>query len=87
MRSAAVCVTMRRALTAGTRVDDCGAVTANPAIKCCRSYGQCVCSTLDCLPIETQVSSCSVADLLICDVGSNSVPVCEPAGVAGQPSG
>jgi len=81
------CSCQLAAATAGTRVDDCGAVTTNPAIKCCRSYGQCVCSTLDCLPIETQVSGCSVTDLLTCDVGSDSVPACEPAGAAGQPSG
>jgi hypothetical protein len=65
---------------AGTRVDDCGAVTGNPAIKCCRSYGQCICSTMDCLPIETQVPNCNIQDLLACDVGSESVSRCEEAG-------
>lgn len=71
----------------GTRVDDCGAVSANPAIKCCRSYGQCVCSNLDCLPIETLVPGCSVKDLLTCDVGNDSVSSCEPAGETSQPRG
>jgi len=71
----------------GTRVDDCGTVSASSTIKCCRSYGQCVCSTLDCLPIETQVSNCNVMDLLTCDVGNDSVSACEPAGATGQPSG
>lgn len=71
----------------GTRVDDCGTVSASPAIKCCRSYGQCVCSTLDCLPIETQVSNCNLTDLLTCDVGNDSVSACEPAGTTGQPRG
>jgi hypothetical protein len=68
----------------GTRADDCGATTVNAAVKCCRSYGQCVCSTADCLFTETQVSGCSVQDLLACDVGSARVQSCETSGAGGS---
>src|SRR5262245_52122751 len=68
------------AALAGTRVDTCSAPAGSAAIKCCRGYGQCVCSTMDCLPIETQVPSCNIQDLLACDVGSESVSRCEDAG-------
>lgn len=64
----------------GTRVDDCSAVTANASIKCCRSFGQCVCSSTACLFTETSVPSCSVDDLLACPPGDTSVTTCEPFG-------
>jgi hypothetical protein len=64
----------------GMRVDDCSGVTANPSITCCRGYGQCVCSFGGCLPTETQVSGCSVQDLLSCEVGETGVEGCEGAG-------
>ena len=68
----------------GTRVENCSGTTANSAVKCCRSYGQCICSTADCLLTEAQVSGCSVQDLLICDVGNSRVDHCEGAGGRSQ---
>jgi hypothetical protein len=65
----------------GTRLEDCGDVTANPAIKCCRSHGQCVCSSADCLLTEFRVSNCSVHDLAWCARGEDSVASCESAGM------
>jgi hypothetical protein len=65
---------------AGTRVDECSAPAGSGPIKCCRGYGQCVCSSLDCLPIETPVPSCNIQDLLVCDVGGDSVSRCEDKG-------
>jgi hypothetical protein len=79
VRLAGACTCGLAAGSPGTRVDDCSAATANPAIKCCRSYGQCVCSSTDCLLTETQVSGCSVQDLLICPAGDVSVDACEDA--------
>jgi hypothetical protein len=80
------CACQLAAATAGTRVDDCSGVIGNAAVKCCRSYGQCVCSTLDCLPIETRVPNCSIQDLVACDVDNESVPGCEEAGARPPPS-
>ena len=71
---------LAQAGAAGTRVDDCSAVTGNAAIKCCRSYGQCICSAMDCLPIETRVANCSLDDLLTCDANGKSVSRCDRAG-------
>jgi hypothetical protein len=72
------------AAAAGMRVDNCSAVTVNPGIKCCRSYGQCVCGVADCLLTETPVSGCSVQDLLACSPGESSVSSCEAAGAGGR---
>ena len=70
---------------AGTRVENCSAVTASPTIKCCRGYGTCVCSSMDCVAgLETQVSGCSVQDLLACAVGEVSVGSCEGTGSGGE---
>jgi hypothetical protein len=68
---------LAQASLAGTRVDDCAAVTTNPTIKCCRSYGQCVCAAADCLLTETIVAGCSVQDLLSCAAGERTVGTCE----------
>ena len=45
VRMAGACTCGLATDSAGTRVDNCSAATANPAIKCCRSYWQCVCSS------------------------------------------
>jgi hypothetical protein len=74
------------AAAAGMRVDDCSALTANPGIKCCRSYGQCVCGAADCPLTDTPVPGCSVQDLLACSPGESSVRSCEGAGVAAAAS-
>ncbi len=82
VRTGGACTCGLAAASAGARVDDCSAATvANPAITCCRGYGQCVCGSADCLLTETQVSGCSVQDLLICPVGDVNVDACEAAGV------
>ena len=73
VRMGGACTCGLAAASAGTQVDNCSATTANPAIKCCRGYGQCVCSSADCLLTETQVSGCSVQDLLACPAGDVSV--------------
>jgi hypothetical protein len=74
---------LAQASVAGTRVDNCSAVTASATIKCCRGYGTCVCSSMDCLPFEMQVTGCSVQDLLVCDIGNRSVQSCEGSGSGG----
>jgi hypothetical protein len=63
----------------GSRVTGCGGVTSNASIKCCRSFGQCVCSSVPCLLTETEVPACSVQELLTCAPNERSVETCEPA--------
>jgi hypothetical protein len=82
VRTGGACTCQLATTGAGARVDDCSGVTDRPSIRCCLSYGQCVCSSVACLLTEAEVPNCSVQTLLGCPAGEGRVETCEPAGAA-----